>query len=101
MKIYRGTDDDMSPVEMECDEFGHPNKTTCGETMFINTHFRTEAEAWDSILTSAQAGIELAGCAVSLCQKQMMKAKDEASDAVFRYYEVRKKYEEWKAKLAL
>lgn len=58
--VYRGSDGDNEPREMQCEVSGYPQRTTCGERMFENTHFLTRAEAWESIRQSAEAGIKLA-----------------------------------------
>ena len=59
IKGFRGTDGDIEPIPFECEEFGYPNKTTDGETMFINTHFLSEGEAWDSLLDGWEAGVRI------------------------------------------
>jgi len=58
-KGFRGSDGDIEPVPFECEVFGHPNKTTDGETMFINTHFLSEGDAWDSLLKGWEAGVRI------------------------------------------
>jgi hypothetical protein len=59
IKGFRGSDGDIEPVPFECEVFGYPNKTTDGETMFINTHFLSEGDAWDSILSGWEAGVHI------------------------------------------
>lgn len=36
-------------------KFGYPNQTVDGMTMYENTHFRTEAEAWKCLRDNADA----------------------------------------------
>lgn len=46
-----------SIIETSCsdDEFGWPNLDARGVTMFENTHFRTEAGAWNRLVANAEA----------------------------------------------
>ena len=92
MKVYRGTDGDLEPVEMECEEFGHPNKTSTGETMYVNTHFRTEEEAWASIKRSVEAGVSLAGDDVMRCKRAMQEANKRAGKAAADYAIVMRRF---------
>ena len=94
VKIYRGTDGDLEPVEMECEEFGHPNKTSTGETMYSNSHFKTEREAWESIMRSVEAGVSLAGSEVLHCQQALRKAEERAGKAAADYSVVMRRHEE-------
>ena len=96
MKIYRGTDGDIEPIEMECDIFGYPNKTTNGETMFENTHFKTEAEAWKSILASVKAGIMLVGGGVRNAEEELGRLRKQAGDRAKAFEEAHMKYDVWK-----
>lgn len=99
MKIYRGTDGDTEPVEMECEEFGYPNNTTCGEKMCDNTHFKTEQEAWGSILKSVKAGVWLVGRDVILAENNLRKVEKLAAESAKLFSEASGKYEIWKMRL--
>ncbi len=59
IKGYRGADGDVEPVPFECEDFGYPNKTIDGETMYVNTHCLSEGDAWDSLLQSWEAGVKI------------------------------------------
>lgn len=99
MKVYRGTDGDNEPVEMECEKFGWPNYTMCGEQMFDNTHFMTRDAAWESILDSANAGMELAGRSVYnaliVLQIVLQKATIENNESIKRWSDVFKRYRKY------
>jgi len=99
MKIYRGNDGDTEPVEMECEEFGYPHNTTCGEEMYDNTHFKTEQEAWDSILKSVKAGVELVGRDIVLAENYLRGTEKMAAEIAKSFAEANGKYEIWKMKL--
>lgn len=96
MKIYRGTDGDTEPVEMECDAHGYPNATSTGEIMYENTHFKTEAEAWDSIAVSVKAMVELTGIDVRDCQARLGRAHESAGEAARDFALANRKFDEWK-----
>jgi hypothetical protein len=98
MKIYRGSDEDNAPVEMECEVFGFPYRTTTGEKMYVNTHFLTESEAWESIKASARASIKLADDYLIEIKDEMERAKQIAARAVERSTIVKNGFEEWKRK---
>ena len=89
MKIYRGADGDLEPVEMECEEFKYLNETTSGETMHSNTHFLTKKEAWESIEKSVDAGVCLTGREVLRCKKALRDAEKQAAQAVADYVSVK------------
>lgn len=97
MKIYRGTDGDVEPVEMECDEFGYPNRTIDDELMYENTHFKTEKEAWVSILNSVKAGVNLTGRDVASAEKNILRAQRGAADSAKAFSIAHKKYRLWES----
>jgi len=98
IKGYRGTDGDVEPVEFECEVFGWPNKTTDGEMMFFNTHFRTEKEAWDSINRSWEAGVSLDANALQNARNDVAKWEKILADDVLKAQESKVKYEEWRTR---
>ena len=98
VKIWRGTDGDTAPVRMECDVFGWPNRTATGETMYENTYFRTEAEAWKSIIASVEAGVKLAGSRVLDLQEKLRSAQEQAGEAAADYVKAQDGYRHWRQK---
>lgn len=89
MKVYRGTDGDLAPVEMEANGW-----------QSANTHFRTEAEAWDSILRSVAAGVKLAGGEVQRAKEQLAKAERQAGEAAVEFKTALDNHRAWKEKQA-
>ena len=88
---YRGEDGDLEPKKMEClTEFGYPNlcvdEDGKEETMFVNTHFKTEREAWKSIIDSARAGVTLDGRAVANAKNELAKKIEDAAVSAERYF---------------
>lgn len=96
MKVYRGTDGDVEPVEMECEKFGYPNKTTTGETMYDNTHFRTIESAWKSILESIAAGVSLVGGSVRNAEDELARLRKIAGDRAKEFDLAHTNYRRWK-----
>lgn len=93
--VWRGTDGDLEPVKMECEAFGYPNYTGTGERMWDNSHFRTEAEAWNSILKSVMAYIALAARNVEHARGKLSAAEKESADACIAFVAAHDNYERW------
>jgi len=72
-------------VEMECEQFGHPHFTTCGEAMYDNTHFRTEAEAWDKIRRSCEATMHILARNIEECEARLIELREQAANEVKRF----------------
>lgn len=47
-------------VAVECPVPGYPNRDADNEVQYVNSHFDTEREAWDSLLANTAAGQSLA-----------------------------------------
>ncbi|MCP4745682.1 MAG: hypothetical protein GY874_06005 [Desulfobacteraceae bacterium] len=69
--VWRGATDKTKPIKMWCKKFGYPHKTTCGETMYVNTHFRTEPQAWDRLMNDSNANVRLAALDVQMAKKRL------------------------------
>ena len=44
-------------VPYEAETFGYPHTTTTGDVQYENTHFRTEAEAWNKLFRELDAAL--------------------------------------------
>jgi len=96
IKVYRGTDGDTKPIEKECERFGWPHYTTDGEQMFENTHFKTETEAWESILESVKAGVSLIGGSVRNAEEELDRLRKIAGTRTKEFEEAHNNYNNWK-----
>jgi hypothetical protein len=56
-------------------DFGWPNSTDCGATMYENHAFRTEREAWAATEVELRAGVYLVGSAVRQAEADLLKAQ--------------------------
>jgi len=95
---YRGTDGDTAPVPFEYDPEPSgdiPAFTKGGMKCYVNTHFKTEEEAWESIIRSVDAGIKLAGSAVELAEAQQRTAYEYAGKAAIEYKSAHENYRRW------
>lgn len=85
IKVWRGTDGDNEPVELECKEFGYPHETTDGEIMYDNSHFLTKEEAWESIRDSCEAIMYSLAQSITQCESRLVKLREEAASQVKRF----------------
>ena len=93
MKLWRAECNDIRPVLVEC-------PSTCrtmigctdsdGVTIFINTHFDTEDQAWDNLVSDAKAWVRLAGRDIKEAKSRLARARKGAGDAAERYVEVQR-----------
>ncbi len=100
MTGYRGTDGDTAPVAFEYEPAPRgdlPAYTAAGEKIYTNTHFKTEAEAWDSILRSVAAYVTLAGRTVARARVDLAAANENAGRASEEFKTAHDNYECWKA----
>jgi hypothetical protein len=86
----------LEPEQRECETFGYPNTDTTGETQYQNTHFRTEAAAWKSILENAEAGVKLSGAMVKDAEETLLNAQKRAAESAREFSEVHQRYDRWK-----
>lgn len=59
----------------------YPGRDSENATCYINTHFANEDDAWDSLLEEARAYVCLSGNGVTRAKEDLLKAREEASDA--------------------
>jgi hypothetical protein len=69
MRVFRVGCGDTKPVPVECDGLDYLMPDADGRTMYENTHFATEAEAWECLLDEVKAG-------ESLAERDYRQAKD-------------------------
>jgi hypothetical protein len=80
VKVWKLTSENI-PREVECEVFKYPHTDADGDTIFENTHWLTEAEAWDYALTDANARISLAARSVRDARQRLAQEEKEAADA--------------------
>jgi len=80
---------DDRPVEFECREFKPLSKTRCGKTIYPDTYFRTESEAWDTILATKLNLVNAIRVEMAGMERDMLKLRFQLDDATAIYYQVR------------
>ena len=59
-------------VEYQCEEYGYPNVTHCGQMMYENTFFEKEADARMAGIRNARAGVDALERAVERTQQDLI-----------------------------
>jgi len=77
------------PEPVECEIVGWPNTDEMGRTMYENTHYRKEADAWKWLVRDAAAHLELLAGRISRARSELLDAENDAADAVVRASEIR------------
>ena len=75
MKVYTYKHDGRIS-EDECEDFGYPNKTASGETMYDNTYFTTREAAIAYGISEETAGIRLDVRALERAEEEVRRLKD-------------------------
>jgi len=75
----------VSPVEGE----PWPGQDENGATCYENSHFNTEAEAWENMAKDAAAAVSLAGSCVTRAREMLRAAEQTAASACADYTIVR------------
>lgn len=57
MKVYKVKNNSVK--EVECEEMEYPLKDSDGDTIYVNTHFETKQEAYESAIINCEAGVSL------------------------------------------
>lgn len=72
---------------------GFPDKDEHGETMFCNTHFEAEADAWKAIVQNARAAQELRASLYRDAQEKLVECEKALAEAAARRTEIEAAFE--------
>lgn len=86
MILYRVDESGVRPVAVECDKPMFPFSDADGKTIYDNTHFASEDDAWEAQRRDVLAEVELAGRAVQHARAALSAAEAEAGRAAGRLY---------------
>lgn len=78
------------PAAVECDPPGWPHTDAEGRPQYVNTHFDTEAQAWEKAKREAEARVHLANGELRRAQDYASKAEAEllaAQEALITVYQ--------------
>ena len=95
--VFRGADGYIKPVRMECERFAPGLKTTCGDTMHINSHFLSEEDAWKAIVSHAEAGVSMAGRDVMQAEGMLADAQENAAYEAKQFMLTMQNFDHWKS----
>lgn len=84
-----------APESVECERPGYPNKDAQGRVMYENSHFRTEEEAWHSLLKNAEAGLRLCASALEDAQERVRQETERTAAAGLRLAKVMEAHKDW------
>ncbi len=87
MKLYKRDTQNVTVREVEGEPY--PGTDSDGEICYINSHFRTEAEAWESLKAEVEARVSLAGCNVAQKKLELQKAQEKAGEAAIAFEKMR------------
>lgn len=84
------------PEPVECEAPGYPNRDVKGRVMYLNSHYATEAEAWDFLLSSGRAGQDLARVEYEEAQQRRARAVEKLAIEAARRSRIEEGYEDFK-----
>jgi hypothetical protein len=83
-----------SPLQVTADSPGTwPGHDDNGDQIYVNTHFKLEADAWESLIRNVKAYVSLAGSALADAKERVAKCEQECGKAAIQFGEVNKNYE--------
>lgn len=86
------------PIPVECETPGWPNRDIDGNTMYDNTHFPTEAEAWKRVLAEADAHVEMEARHVQHLRQTLQDEEKKLVEAVLKQREAIDNHRDWQEK---
>jgi hypothetical protein len=91
----------LRPRAVTCAELKAFVRDSDGRTICVNTHFATEAEAWDKVLREAAAGLSLSASEVRECRARLERAEKATVDAALARDSAERAFADWKAGASL
>ena len=80
--VYYVSDGDDRPEPVECVSPGYPNLDERGRTMYDNSHFRTEQEAWEWLIRDVDAMSSLVARDFIGARAKVVSLNEDAADVV-------------------
>ncbi len=62
-----------------------PDNDSEGNQIYENSHYKTEAKAWDCVLRNAEAGVKLGAAMVVNCRQRLLEAEQRAAQDAVNY----------------
>jgi hypothetical protein len=90
MILWRADGRKLAPVRVQCPEDPILKRDADGFAIYINTHYPTEAEAWNDLQDNAAAGFQMAVEDLDRAQQNIIEAKDKVCKAATEIEHLRK-----------
>lgn len=87
---------DGIPVAVECPQVGWPHMDASGEQQYDNTHFDTEAEAWEIGMDNHLAGISLLGGEIERLEDMLSARRQEVGASAVAWKKFHRAHERFK-----
>lgn len=88
------------PVEVECPRPSRANKDVDGDTIYENSHFKTEKACWEEIRANVEATVAIRGDRVNELRRMLVAAEHEAADAAAVFAAYRDRRDRWEREQA-
>lgn len=82
LHLWRSDQELCRAVLVHCPDGEYPAKDADGHSIYENTHFKNEDDAWDCLIQNADARVNLAGHFVIRAEKALHDAQVESAEAV-------------------
>jgi hypothetical protein len=73
----------------------YPGKDANGDICYENTHFKTEAEAWQAMIAEVAAWVSLSGNKVALARSRLRDFEEKAATCCVQYFKAQENYRRW------
>lgn len=83
MKLYKMDLQDFTVREVEGEPY--PGTDRDGEICYINSHFRTEAEAWESLKAKVEARVSMSARDLTQKKWELQKAQEKCGEAAIAF----------------
>lgn len=77
MRLFKIDPERATVTEVEGEPW--PGKDSEGDTVYENTHFPCEEDAWDRLKGEVEAGVKLGASRLAQCEMRLLEAKDWAA----------------------
>lgn len=95
MRAWRVEHGMTEPKSVQCKKLEHPERDSDGKTIYVNTHFEDEREAWEKLLCETQAAASLNCRAVEQARAELRKQEADLVESSLLLERVR---DGWKRK---
>jgi hypothetical protein len=94
--VWFADDGAEAPEPVECETPGYPRRDVQGRTMYVNSHFATEAAAWEVLQDRGRASQDCARIDYENAQRQLQRCTEALATAAARRSRIDAAYAEFK-----